>query len=184
MMYRIIPNKSLPIGARKHFALSFAKSEATDEEISEARRILRKQSKGAILSGLSYLIITSVIIYILWINSALTPGAILLLVLIYSVLDLLFILFFCPLKHLFMKNRCCSTCRIYNWDCLMICLPLIIFPSIYSIVLVAMAVIVFLRWEIALWRNPHFFVDKINENLSCAKCDNAICVRKTRHGGM
>ena len=43
---------------------------------------------------------------------------------LFYVCDLICVLIWCPFR-LIMKNRCCTTCRIFNWDHLMMFSPLI-----------------------------------------------------------
>ena len=50
----------------------------------------------------------------------------------YGVCDIICILFFCPFQTWFMKNRCCTTCRIYNWDFAMLCTPFLLIPGFYN----------------------------------------------------
>jgi hypothetical protein len=54
----------------------------------------------------------------------LDDGIMILLCSAYSICDIICILFFCPFQTWFMKNKCCSTCRIYNWDYAMMFTPL------------------------------------------------------------
>ena len=54
----------------------------------------------------------------------LDDGIMILLCSVYSVCDIICILFFCPFQTWFMKNKCCSSCRIYNWDYAMMFTPL------------------------------------------------------------
>ena len=51
-------------------------------------------------------------------------GVLWLVCLFYGVCDMICILFFCPFQSWFLKNKCCCTCRIYNWDYAMMFTPL------------------------------------------------------------
>jgi hypothetical protein len=103
------------------------------------------------------------------------PEGMVLLLLAYTVCDMICILFFCPFQVFFMKNRCCTVCRIYNWDCLMICTPLLPFPNPYSVSLVLLSLAVLIRWELAYSRRPHYFFEQTNENLGCQLCTDRLC---------
>jgi len=173
MLYRIFPNRSIAMGARKHFACSYKTT--ANANIEDMAGMRRRFNKGALLSIFGWFLITVVILLGLHFFGLLTPSAVLILMLVFAVLDIGFILFFCPFQTLFMRNFCCSTCRIYNWDFFMMCAPLIVFPSFFSISLVILSVVVFLRWEISLRKNPAFFLRETNVNLTCAKCDDKIC---------
>ncbi|MDR2166316.1 MAG: hypothetical protein LBE35_00520 [Clostridiales bacterium] len=167
MLFRLVPNKKIAMGARKHFRGSFAEGKLV--------RSTAHMHRGAILSGLGWLTITAAILLGLHLTSHLSFAAVLLLMLLYSILDLIFIIFFCPLRVLFMRNFCCTTCRIYNWDYFMMCAPLILFPSPFSLSLVLLSAAVVIRWEISLKRNPEFFSNKTNANLRCDACSDKLC---------
>ena len=170
MLSRIIPNRRIAIGARKHYACSYkavSSAESTAESINAKSVNLHK---GALMSAIAWFAVSAAIIAALFFLEMLSPAAVLVYVLVFAVLDLVFILYFCPFRAFFMRNKCCTVCRIYNWDYIMMCAPLIIFPSFYSISLVSLSLIVLLRWEIALHKNPQYFMSKTNENLRCVSC--------------
>ena len=172
MLFRIIPNRRIAMGARKHFACSFDPVDtAAKSRVGELRRL----HKGAFLCGLSWFTITAAVIFALHWLDMLTPAAILIIALAYAFVDLVFVLFFCPFRTLFMGNHCCATCRIHNWDYFMKCAPLILSPNAYSISLVALSAAVVLCWEISLCRNPQFFMDQTNRNLHCGTCEDKLC---------
>ena len=58
----------------------------------------------------------------------------------------------------------------------MICTPLITFPGIYSYSLLLLSVAVMIRWEIALRKNPQYFMAETNEKLRCEQCDDKLCL--------
>ncbi|MCL2379524.1 MAG: hypothetical protein FWC81_01870 [Coriobacteriia bacterium] len=175
MLFRIIPNRRIAIGARKQFACSYEPAKA-DNLAPQAKRTLRKSmNKGALLSLLSWLTITSVALLALYLYGTLTPAVVLVIALAFGVLDLIFIIFFCPFQKLFMRNRCCAVCRIHNWDYLMMCLPLVLFPSFFSVTLAVLALTVIMRWELAFYRSPPFFSHQTNRNLRCTSCSDKLC---------
>ena len=169
MLRRIFPDKRVAAGARKHVKRFYIEAGRPSSAVS------KHLHKGAFLSGLMWLAITVAILFGLFAFNLLTPQTVLLLALLYAVADLVFILIFCPLQAFFMKNACCTTCRIYNWDYFMICAPLIVFPSFYSISLVVLAAVVVVQWEVAVRKNPQFFVRESNAELTCAACRDKTC---------
>jgi hypothetical protein len=175
MLYRVFSNRRIAIGARKHFACSYQAVSHAEITPENRRAVYKRLNKGALLSAVGWFIISAATLFALCMFGVLTPAVVLILVLLYAVLDLVFILFFCPFQALFMRNRCCAVCRIYNWDYFMMCAPMILFPSVYSLGLVALAALVVLRWEVALYKNPHFFVSETNENLRCEACTDRVC---------
>lgn len=94
---------------------------------------------------------------------------------LYFVFDMVCVVFWCPLQLLFMRNRCCTTCQIFNWDAIMAVTPLMFAPSWYSAVLVALALVVLIRWELAAFVYPERFFEETNASLSCANCRDKLC---------
>ena len=90
------------------------------------------------------------------------------------------VLFFCPYQVLFLKNRCCTTCRIYNWDYFMMCTPLIFVPHFFTWGLLALSVIILLKWEITALKFPERFCENTNDCLSCKNCQDKLCVNRSR----
>jgi hypothetical protein len=96
----------------------------------------------------------------------------------YSVCDMICILFFCPFQTWFMKNRCCCTCRIYNWDFAMMFTPLIFINTLFAKSLVCLSLALLIRWEYQVHRHPEYFSEKTNRSLSCAECPEKLCHHK------
>ena len=93
----------------------------------------------------------------------------------FYVCDLICVLFWCPFRVFIMKNRCCTTCRIFNWDHLMMFSPLLFVRGFYSWSLVAMAALVFLVWEFSIYLHPERFWECTNQSLRCAECTDKLC---------
>lgn len=96
----------------------------------------------------------------------------------YSVCDMICILFFCPFQTWFLKNKCCSACRIYNWDCAMMFTPLFFVRKLYAWSLLATSVILLFRWEITFFRFPERFSENTNDYLKCENCTEKLCSHK------
>ena len=175
MMYRIIPNNRIALGARKHFTCSKSARIIIGIDPEAIQSSLKQLNKGAFLCALGWFLISAAILLALFLLDLLTPQTVLMLMLVYAVGDLVFILFYCPFRALFMHNRCCTVCRIYNWDYFMMCAPLIVIPSFFSVSLFLISAAVLLRWELALRKRPHYFLKEINENLSCKSCEDKLC---------
>jgi len=175
MMFRIFPNRCIALGARKHFACTYNPAPVAKAEIKG-----RGFHKGAVFCALGWLVVTAAMLLALFRVDMLTAQTTIIIALAYAVVDIVFVLFFCPFRALFMRNHCCVTCRIHNWDYFMKCAPLILFPSIYTVSLVILSVVVVLRWEISLWRNPHFFMRETNQNLRCSACEDKLCQLRIR----
>ena len=173
MLFRLIPNRRIAMGARKHFAYSYEAVLSVKDRAGET--YIERLHKGAIFSGLGWLAITAAMLFALSCLNMLNPSTVLIIALTYAVVDLVFVLFFCPFRTFFMRNHCCVTCRIHNWDYFMKCAPMIIFPSLYSISLIVLAAAVVLCWEISLRRNQHYFMRATNKNLHCGTCQDKLC---------
>lgn len=94
----------------------------------------------------------------------------------FYVCDLICVLIWCPFR-LIIKNKCCTTCRIFNWDHLMMFSPLIFCGGFYSISLVVMSVIAWLVWELSILMYPERFSEITNIALRCTKCTDKLCTQ-------
>ena len=92
----------------------------------------------------------------------------------FYVCDLICVLIWCPFR-IFMKTRCCTECRIFNWDHLMMFSPLLFVDGFYARSLVVAAVAVFLLWEYCIMAHPERFWDQSNEALKCSSCTDKLC---------
>ena len=90
--------------------------------------------------------------------------------------DLICVLFFCPFR-LIMKNKCCTTCRIFNWDHLMMFSPLVFVGGFFSLSLVIMSLIAWLVWEGGILIYPERFCEMTNAALRCSECTDKLCTQ-------
>lgn len=95
-----------------------------------------------------------------------------------NIADYFCILIWCPFRSIFLKNKCCNTCRISNWDRLMKFYILFFIPNIYTITLAIIGVLVFLIWEYTHYTNPERFYTVSNKTLTCAECNDVLCKKK------
>lgn len=96
----------------------------------------------------------------------------------YFVFDMICVVLWCPLQLLLMRNRCCTTCQIFNWDAIMYVTPLFLLVPTWSpfvLVLLAGALVVLVRWELAFFRHPERFDERTNASLACANCKDRLC---------
>ena len=80
-----------------------------------------------------------------------------------------------------MKNRCCTTCRIFNWDHMMMFSPIVFIPGVFTWTLCLAAVVVFLVWEITFALHPERFWEGSNSALHCANCTDRLCGERNCH---
>ena len=95
---------------------------------------------------------------------------------LFYVCDLICVLIWCPFR-LIMKNKCCTTCRIFNWDHLMMFSPLVFCGGFFSLSLVIMALIAWLVWELCVLIYPERFSEITNVALRCSNCTDKLCTQ-------
>ena len=94
----------------------------------------------------------------------------------FYVCDLICVLIWCPFR-LILKNKCCTTCRIFNWDHLMMFSPVAFVGGFYSLSLFVMSLICFIVWELAVLIFPERFSEITNEALRCNNCTDKLCTQ-------
>ncbi len=169
MILRFFPSKYESPGCQKQFARNYVKSGRTDIPITD--------NNAAVLVALSWIIFNG-LFGALYMAGVLDDGIMILLCSAYSICDIICILFFCPFQTWFMKNKCCSTCRIYNWDYAMMFTPLFFVKRLYSWSLLALSVALLIRWELAFYLHPERFSESTNDYLRCANCTEKLCTHK------
>ena len=169
MIIRFFPSPLESPGCQKQFRRNYRKSGEIDIEIQD--------NNATMLVALIW-VCFNLVFGCLHIVGVLDEGFMLLLCCAYSVCDMICILFFCPFQSWFMKNKCCSTCRIYNWDFPMMFTPLFFIQNPFTWGLLAQSLILLLRWEITFYLYPERFSEKTNEYLHCANCTEKLCTHK------
>lgn len=161
-----------PAGARKHNKKYYIACKNVND--FKIKNDVKKQSKQAVkilLLWLVFLLVEGLFYYFNIINEK----TIILGTIGIRIFDKLFVLVWCPFGVI-MKNRCCTTCRIYGWDQLMLNSTLIFIPSIYSYSLILISMIYFIEWELAVRNHPERFSTVSNAAIRCSNC-NEICGR-------
>ena len=169
MILRFFPSRYESPGCQKQFARNYIKSGSTD--------IVIPDNNSTVLVALAWIVFNG-IFGALHMAGVLDDGIMILLCGVYSVCDIICILFFCPFQTWFLKNKCCSACRIYNWDYAMMFTPLFFVRRAYSWSLLALSVALLVRWEITFYLHPERFSEKTNDYLQCRNCTEKLCVHK------
>ena len=169
MILRFFPSRYESPGCQKQFARNYVKSGRTELTIQD--------NNATVLVALIWIVLNG-IFGALHMAGVLDEGILLLLCSLYSICDIVCILFFCPFQTWLMKNKCCSTCRIYNWDYAMMFTPLFFVRRSYSWSLLALSVALLVRWEITFYLHPERFSENTNDYLRCANCTEKLCVHK------
>lgn len=169
MILRFFPEKDESMGCQKIFARNYIPAPEPKPVPCYRRSLLAIAIAWTVLNGT---------IAALYFTHVIDRGAMLLVSLFYSVCDMVCILYFCPFETWFLKNKCCGTCRIYNWDYLMMFTPLIFIPSFATWSLVALALGLFAKWEITFRTHPERFHEETNLALTCRECTEKLCAHK------
>ena len=171
MGLRFFPSKIESMGCQKQFARNFIPTDETEP-------VLSKRS-ATVAIALIWILGNSVFgaLYLLGIFD---EGIMLLISLFYSVCDMICILYFCPFQTWMMKNKCCGTCRIYNWDFAMMFTPMAFIIHPLTLTLFGVSVALLIYWEVCLYRHPERFSERTNACLSCKSCKEKLCHHKTQ----
>ncbi|MBO5341919.1 MAG: hypothetical protein J6A73_04430 [Lachnospiraceae bacterium] len=140
----------------------------------ELKRQVRYKDKGAIKVLIVWVLFNAIFATLYFMGILGVPEMVL-LSLFYYVADLICVIFYCPFQHLFMKNRCCVTCRIFAWGIPMMLTPMFWILSFYSTSLSVMAIIATVMWEIVYHRHPERFLEISNASLQCVNCKDKMC---------
>ena len=173
MIFQLIPcRKYLPLGSQKFLLDSFR-----PQKIFSPQRLMeyvRKSNRGILLVGVCWSALTA-LIGILYFVGVIKRNILFLLAVAFYVCDLICVLFWCPFRVWFMKNRCCTTCRIFNWDHMMMFSPFLFVPGFYTWSLLSGGIVVFIVWEASFSFHPERFWEGSNEALQCVNCTDRLC---------
>ena len=178
MLLQLIPVKAhISIGSQKQFSSMFR---PIREKINgkNLKKFLWNTTRSAYFVMLLWIGVNSVI-GVLYCAGILDTGAVVCITTFFYVCDLICVLIWCPFR-LIMKNKCCTTCRIFNWDHLMMFAPLIMVPSFFARTLVTFALLDFLVWEICVFTYPERFWESSNQSLLCSECTDKLCTQYCR----
>ncbi len=169
MLFRFLPSRLESPGCQKVFKKRFIPTAVPKIKLTSWRSTLAVAAAWLALNG---------VIGVLYYTKVIDEGILILISLAYSVCDMICILFFCPFQTWFMGNRCCVTCRIYNWDYAMMFTPLVFINNIYAQSLLGVSLVLLLVWEITVRVHPERFSETTNGCLSCANCNEKLCHHK------
>lgn len=170
MILRFFPTRMESMGCQKQFARNY-------KPTPPGWSCARTTTASVIAVAAAWIGLNGAIAGAYWLRW-IDKGILLLIALAYSVCDMICILFFCPFQTWFMKNKCCVTCRIYNWDYAMMFTPLLLIKNPFTWSLCALALALLLQWEILAYRHPERFSDSSNACLSCGACREKLCSHK------
>ncbi len=173
MVLRLFPTKHEAIGNQKIFKVNYI-STPRGKKLKPAKQHWAKTllvfGVWALLNG---------VFGTLYFLDIITADVLVLISLAYGVCDLICIMFFCPFQAWMMKNKCCATCRIYNWDYPMMFTPLLFLVAkpgpVLHYILIGVAFIILVIWEFSYIRHPERFTENTNDRLACRNCNEKLC---------
>lgn len=169
MLLRFFPSQLESAGCQKVFARNYQPALESKKPRDDRKATLAILAAWLGLNG---------VIAVLYFAHIIDAGILILIALAYSVCDMICILFFCPFQTWFLKNKCCGTCRIYNWDFAMMFTPLVLVPHPFTWSLFGLGLVLVIHWEVTHYRHPERFYEETNCALSCANCKERLCSHK------
>ena len=174
MLSQLVPAKNIALGSHKVFLHRF---KPVVERISKER--IKAHIKTTTQSAYKVMLLWIALIAALGVLhhlKILADAHLFLISVLFYVCDLICVLIWCPFR-LIMKNKCCTTCRIFNWDHLMMFTPMLFVKGFFSLSLVVMSVIVWCAWELSVLIYPERFWEKSNAALKCSECTDKLCTQ-------
>lgn len=175
MIQQIIPIKNhLPLGSMKLFANRFRpiREKVNYEALRSYIVTTTKAAYKVFLLWCGLLAIIAALYY----SGVMSKRMLFLISVAFYVCDLICVLVWCPFR-LMMKTRCCTTCRIFNWDHIMMFSPLFFMGGFFGLSLAFTALLAWLVWEICIMMYPERFWDKSNLALKCSECTDKLCTQ-------
>ena len=171
MVLRIFPSKFETIGCQKQLKRNYVPTGECNPSLTPWKATLTLTVCWVALN---------LLFGILYLTDVFDAGILILISLAYGVCDIVCILFFCPIRDWFLKNKCCTDCRIYNWDYAMMFTPLVFITHVYTWTLLGMSLILLAIWEIMYKLYPERFAKNTNASLACQNCKEKPCRHKKR----
>ena len=178
MICQLIPVKAhISIGSQKQFSVLFR---PIKEKINyqNLKKYIADTTKSAYKVMILWIIVNAIIGF-LYTTDKINTATVFLISVFFYVCDLICVLIWCPFR-LIMSNKCCTTCRIFNWDHLMMFAPFITVKGFYTYTLVILSIIIWLVWEICVFTYPERFWEKSNMALKCSECTDKLCTQYCR----
>ena len=178
MIEQLVPiRRHVPLGSQKLFAMRF-RPILEKANAPVLRQYIVNTTRSAFWVMLLWSALTAVIG---WLHAVkiLNHAALFVHSVAFYVCDLICVLIWCPFR-LIMKNKCCTTCRIFNWDHIMMFSPMLFVGGFYAVSLVVMATAVWALWEACVALYPKRFWEQTNGALKCANCTDKLCTQYCR----
>ena len=175
MILQIIPVKSkIALGSQKLFANRYKPVKKRINKEALLKHIANMSKSAYIVMGI-WIAVTG-LIGILYYQNIISKMIVFMISAAFYVCDLICVLIWCPFR-LIMKNKCCTTCRIFNWDHFMMFSPMVFIFGFYSLSLFILSVVAWLVWEICILIYPQRFSEMSNSALKCSECTDKLCTQ-------
>ena len=178
MLFQLLPIRHhIPLGSQKLFKFRF--KPIRDKFNREA---LRNYIRSTTVSAYKVMILWCALISVigaLYYAGVLNAIGLFMISALFYVCDLICVLFWCPFR-LLMRTRCCTTCRIFNWDHLMMFTPMLFLNGFYPRSLLIAAIAAWALWELCILIYPERFWEQTNTALRCSNCTDKLCSQYCR----
>ena len=175
MLLQLLPAKrDIALGSKKLFKQYF-----TPAHVKHELEALKKYIVSTTRTAYKIMILWVLLIAALGVlhaNEIIGHTGLFMVSVLFYVCDLICVLFWCPFR-LLLKNRCCTTCRIFNWDHIMMFTPMVYVCGFYAYSLLLMAAVVWVAWELSVLLHPERFWFNSNETLRCSSCTDKLCTQ-------
>ena len=175
MILQIIPIKNkVPLGSQKLFVNRFRpiRERINHEALRSYVISTTKAAYKVFILWCALILMLGVLFY----TGVLSRAGLFMISVFFYVCDLICVLIWCPFR-LMMHTRCCTTCRIFNWDHLMMFAHLIFIPGFFTRSLALFAAAVWVIWEGSVRLHPERFWAGSNAALTCASCTDKLCTQ-------
>ncbi len=172
---QLFPVKNIALGSQKFFKERFrpAINKLLDKEKLKKYILDTNKAAGRVL--LVWVIFIAAI-SVLKLCSVLNNKHLFLISIAFYVCDLICVLIWCPFR-LMLGNKCCTTCRIFNWDHMMMFTPMLLVGSFFSISLLVLGIVDLVVWELNIYLHPERFWENSNMALKCSECTDKLCTQ-------
>jgi len=178
MLLQLLPVRHIvPLGSQKHMKICFKEIK---EKINykSLKEYVSSTTKAAYRVLILWVLLLSAI-GALYFTGVIDHKWLFMISAAFYVCDLICVLIWCPFR-LMLGTRCCTTCRIYNWDHMMMFTPMMFIISWYCTSLLLLALAIFTVWEACVMIYPERFWEKSNEALKCSECTDKLCTQYCR----
>lgn len=167
MLIVLIPKLNNYVSCGKCFNKHF--DEIKDYDKDKLNKFKKTYNKRAIFTFFLWILLI-LIIGLLYSNNFISTAAIYLISLFFYFADQFCVVVWCPFRAWLIRNKCCNSCRIYNWGHFMMFCPLVYVVNFWSYSLLIVSIIIFLYWEFSYNLHPERFSEISNSKLRCSNC--------------